>query len=309
MILITGANGYIGRHLAAHLGKSQVILTDIHKTSTFDRFVDFEYISANLNDLAELRSLFTSAEIQTVVHLSALKSVSQSIDSPNLYLNTNYLGTQNLFNLADDFGVRNFLFASSAAVYGSINRSPVQEDGILDPASPYGTSKMLAEEFLKTVSRKNLANVVSLRFFNVAGSAGSDLADTGQGNVFPIFLNAIDKQLPLRIFGSCYQTLDGTAVRDYIHVSDIVDGITDLIEFFSASSSDYSVFNFGSGQGTSVLELANLLLKQFNGSNEVFFEPPRVGDVSEMVADISHANKSFGYSPKLKLGDIISSLS
>lgn len=308
MILITGANGYIGRHLAAHLGESQVVLTDIHASSNFERFLDFNYVSADLNNPEELRNLFVKRQIQTVVHLSALKSVTESIDFPNLYLNTNYLGTQNLFNLALDFGVKNFIFASSAAVYGSLNKGSVKENGTLDPLSPYGKSKMLAEIFLKTASEQKKINSVALRIFNVAGSAHSDLVDTSQGNVFPIFLNAIHKNLPIKIFGSRYQTLDRTAVRDYVHVTDIVNGIVDLIDYLSSNNAYYSVFNFGSGNGTSVLELAEMFVSQFGGSNVILFEEPRSGDVAEIVADIYRAKEIFGYSPKLKISDIIASL-
>ncbi len=308
MILVTGANGYVGRHLAHQIGKGDLMLTDIQEEFLYGGRERYNYISADLRDLDSLEKLFRGKRYEAVIHLAALKSVTESLVNPVGYRESNVIATKNLFEFAVLSGVKSFIFASSAAVYGPQLEIQVAEDSILNPQSPYGLNKWECEKLIKDSSFKSSTRSVSLRFFNIAGSLNSSLMDRGGGNVFPIFIDAIRAKQTLRIFGNTFNTPDGSAVRDYIHVLDVANGILKALDSLSDGKIISPAINLGSGTGTSVLTLVNELSAALKSEVNLAIEDARIGEIDAVVADITKARSELGFIPTRSIEEIIDSL-
>ena len=279
-VLVTGGNGFIGTHLCRllHNNGHSVISLDIVHTGNHP----WECLTADIRDSMHLE------EVDWIVHLAAQISVPLSVDNPDETLSINVDGTSSIIRAAEAASVKKIIFASSAAIYGDCEEIPIPESAPLTPQSPYAVSKIVGEELIK----RSTIQTCSLRFFNVYGPGQS--AEGGYAAVIPAFKKAIQLGKECRIFG------DGTQVRDFIHVYDLVKIILLSLE----SSNLPSEMNVASGIGTSLLDLVQLLQELNPKMADPLFERGRPGDIHTSVADISRLkeNLSFGEMVDLKEG-------
>ena len=275
-VLVTGGAGFIGTHLCKHLHDlgHQVISLDCNHVAD----QPWGCVAGDIRDSLELDG------IDIIVHLAAQISVPISIEHPDETLSVNVDGTSSIIAAAESSGVKRILFASSAAVYGDSEQIPIPEEAPLIPQSPYAVSKIIGEELL----RRSKIESCSLRFFNVYGPDQS--AEGGYAAVIPAFKKAIADGKECRIFG------DGTQIRDFIHVQDLVRIITLAIE----SESLPLELNIASGKATTLLDLIEILGESNPGLSPPVFLEAREGDIHTSLADISRLSQS------LPVGDMIS---
>ena len=318
-ILITGGLGYIGSHAAIQFSKhfDNIYLVDNLSNSSIDVFNAVESLSQNnisffqgdIRDTNFLINIFQNHNIELVVHFAALKSVPESIKDPFIYYQNNVAGTLNLLNVMKRFGVKRFLFSSSAAIYSLKNIFPVTETAKLSFINPYAESKLWCEILLKRLHGENNDMVLGvLRYFNplgnhISGQLGDPISDNAT-NIMPMIFKALSKNKPFAIYGNDYNTPDGTALRDYIHVEDLVAAHIDLSIFMRENISGIFTYNVGLSKAVSVLEL----VKTFNNTNgtdiKINFSRPREGDLPVCYADCSAIRSELGWTPKKSLTDM-----
>jgi len=295
-ILVTGAAGFIGSNIVSNLLRSdcEVIGLDNFFNSRLETIKDFlknpnfTLIKSDIRDYHHLRKILQDVDI--IFHQAALGSVPRSIEAPLSTHEVNITGTLNLLMIANDINVERFLFASSSSVYGEIETLPKIENLPLHPISPYGTSKLAAENYVYSFYKVYGLKTVSLRYFNVYGP--NQIASPYSGVISIFISNVLKNQSPI-IYG------DGTQTRDFTYVQDVVDA--NILAATKANAVG-QVFNIAFGTQTSVLELAQLVLKLVNKINlKIQYQPTRPGDILHSYADISHAKKLLNYSPKFTL--------
>ena len=262
-VLVTGGGGFIGTHLCQYLHDSghQVISLDVMHTNSHP----WECITADIRETLQFDG------IDAIVHLAAQISVPRSIENPDETLSVNVDGTASIITAAESAGVKRIIFASSAAIYGDCEQIPVSEQAPLIPQSPYAVSKIVGEEMF----RKTVIETCSLRFFNVYGPGQS--AEGGYAAVIPAFKKAIELGKECTIFG------DGTQVRDFIHVYDLVRIISLALNVENLPSE----MNVASGEGTSLLDLIEILKELNPQMHSPLFKEERAGDIHTSIADIS----------------------
>lgn len=287
--LITGASGYIGSHLVRHLISTnlQVVCTDLVKNSrsSYLESLGAEFCFGDLRDSAFVNEIVSRDKFQGIVHLAALKSVARSSVYSEDYQETNIGATYSLIESAERNQVTKFIFASSAAVYGANDNLRIKENSLLSPASYYGVTKLRGEEICK--SSKTI-NSISLRFFNVVGSKILQLQDDSTENVLPIFLSMIKSNQSPRVFGSTYETEDGSCARDYIHVDDVIEAIS---YFMLNQWPSIDAINVGAGIETSVLSLIEQINASLGTSVTPTLSPMREGDVARVIANTDSLNQ------------------
>ena len=315
--LITGGAGYIGSHIADEFLASgkDVVLYDSLQSGLLSR-VEFlrrkhnkeiALVVADLRDETSLHKTFTLYNPIGVVHAAALKSVAESMQQPGEYMEVNYESTKRLLAIAAKQLVKDFIFASTAAIYGSPeNSGPIGEDNLKKPISPYGSSKLLAENEINKYLRNSTFKGTSLRFFNVIGSVSLDLMDNSVENLIPIVMNSLKfKQKPI-IYGTDYKTPDGTCIRDYVDVRDIARASLSVAD--SSGELPYAM-NVGTGKGVSVREVIELVAKTSGQNNfEVIEADRRQGDPAILFAEISLIKERLGFTSKFSLEESIQSL-
>jgi len=307
-ILVTGGAGYIGSHIVEQLVKKNFlkifIIDDLstgHKRLISKKA---KFIKANINKTQLIKKIILKNKIDTIIHLAAKTIVSESEKKPKLYYNVNVLGTQSLLNAAKNSSVKNFLFSSTAAVYGSKTRY-VNENSKTSPDSVYGKTKLQAENLVKKGFKKNY---IILRYFNVVGASPSKKIGliNKYGQLFKNFAVEILKKKPkLSVYGNDYNTADGTCIRDFIHVSDLAD--IHLKVLLKVSKNNKSVIlNCGYGKGFSVLEVVNNFKKFSKNKVLVKFEKRRRAEIVESVANVKKLKKYLKWKPKFfNLGRMI----
>ena len=309
-LLITGASGYIGRNVTRYFldrGVEVVGFDLIELYAQAELPSGFQFIQGNINSREDLEKIGKFHDFSAVLHFAALKSVEESFQYPELYMETNVEGTRELLKFADDFGINTFMNFSSAAVYGDVQSGIAAEDLAGDPLSPYGKSKLLAEIIGENfVIGKNL-NVVSLRLFNVGGAYRNELQDRGTKNIVPIFINHVKNNTSPRIFGNSFDTPDGTCLRDYVHVNDICAVIEKLLKLKKMPSKNL-ILNVGTGIGTSVLQVFQEVSKQLGRKIQPTFERERIGDAPKLIADTSKLQHLLQFKPETSFEKIISSI-
>jgi UDP-glucose 4-epimerase len=299
-ILVTGGAGYIGSHIVEQLVKKnflKIFIVDdlstghkqlINKKATF--------IKANINKTQLIKKIILKNKIDTIIHLAAKTIVTESEKKPKLYYKANVLGTSSLLDAAKNSSVKNFLFSSTAAVYGS-KISYVNEKSKTLPDSVYGKTKLQAEDLVKRNFKKNY---IILRYFNVVGASPSKKIGliNKYGQLFKNFAVEILKNKPkLKIYGKDYNTKDGTCIRDFIHVSDLAD--IHLKVLLKASKDNKSVIlNCGYGKGFSVLEVVDNFKKFSKNKVIVKFEKRRKAEIVESVANVTKLKKYLKWRPK-----------
>jgi len=334
-ILITGGAGYIGIHTSSVLlehGFNIVIVDSFLNSSKISlaRLLDLglkdnsfsksqlEFFEGDVRDLNFLRKIFHKRSslgypIEAVIHFAGLKSVSQSILNPDLYWDVNVYGTIQLLKVMREYDCMNFLFSSSATVYSPEERSPLFENSQLKPSDPYGKTKLIVENLLKDFSniQNDSFNYISLRYFNPIGAHPSSNIGESQANsptnLFPHICKAADSKIDvLEIYGNDYPTLDGTCVRDFIHIMDLAEGHLAAINYLfrKDKSNSFNTFNLGTGKGTSVLELVKIFENVNNLKINFHFSERRLGDKPVAFANCDLAKKILNWKPKKNIGDM-----
>ncbi len=307
--LITGAGGYIGRHVVSELEtKSISLLASDRIPKKFIRGLSesVPFYQVDLTEQIEVENIFKDKNIEGVIHLAALKSVENSEKDPQLYRNVNVIGTLNLLKAMQKYEVKKFIFTSSAAVYGETKSGFATETDICNPSSNYGKNKLEIEEVLQKEYTSKM-NHVSLRLFNVGGAKNELLKDKSQDNLIPIIVRKLQNNEVIKIFGNDYQTLDGTPCRDFIHVADVARAFRLAIEYLSTESVPVTL-NIGSGSETSVLQVVNLLSKQLRTNVEIQFCERRKGDIGKLIANTQLASKTISFSAQIPIEEILSSI-
>ncbi len=305
-ILITGGAGYIGSHTAVELldrGDEIIILDNFRnsKPESLNRIreitgKDFKFYEADMLNRSALREIFSKNKISQVVHFAGLKAVGESVEKPLEYYHTNIEGTISLLEIMREFGVRDIVFSSSATVYGLENPSPLIETmPTFTATNPYGYTKVMIEQILRDLDRsENGWSITILRYFNPIGAHKSGkIGEDPQGipnNLMPYITQvAIGKREKLQVFGNDYPTIDGTGVRDYIHVVDLAKGHLAALDK-NLQKSGVKTYNLGTGKGVSVLELIQAFEKASGQKIPFEIAPRRSGDIAECYADATKAS-------------------
>ncbi|MCR3921076.1 MAG: UDP-glucose 4-epimerase GalE [Firmicutes bacterium] len=316
-ILVTGGAGYIGSHTCVALleaGHTVIVADNLinSKAETLERVMqitgkDIIFYQIDVTQAAAVETLFAKHSLDGVIHFAGLKAVGESVDKPLAYYYNNIVSTMVLAQACQKYNVPRFVFSSSATVYGE-NKVPfVETMKLLPTTNPYGETKAISERILTDVVNANPQwSVALLRYFNPVGAHESGLigeAPTGiPNNLMPYIAQVAKGKLDkLRIFGNDYPTVDGTGVRDYIHVMDLAEGHVVALARMSAG---VSIYNLGTGQGTSVLEL----VESFVAANgiEIPYEivARRPGDIAKCYADVTKAKKELNWSTTRNIMDM-----
>ncbi|MEN8138544.1 MAG: UDP-glucose 4-epimerase GalE [Bacteroidota bacterium] len=322
-ILVTGGTGYIGSHTAIELINAghEVLIIDDLSNSSIDVLDRIEKLSGKrpvfeqfkLRDSAKVNDFFEEYNIDAVIHFAASKAVGESVSHPMKYYKNNLVSLANVVDAMSDNNVKNIVFSSSATVYGQPEILPATEDSPILPAeSPYGNTKQIGEEMLmdQTVADSSF-KAVALRYFNPIGAHESgengELPIGVPNNLMPfITQTAIGLRDGLKIFGDNYNTPDGTAIRDYIHVVDISKAHVKAVErMISEESNDqFEVFNLGTGKGFSVKEVIESFEKTTGEKLNYSIAPRRDGDVEQIFASTDKANNVLGWKAEKTLDEM-----
>lgn len=311
-MLVTGGAGYVGSHVVRALGDEghEPIVLDTLEGGSRNAVGQARLVVGDIGDASLLDELFASERFDAVLHFAARKSVEESVRDPLLHFDTNVARTITLLAAMQRAGVDRLVYSSSAAVYGAPERSPVTEDAPLVPLNPYGESKRLVESVLGWTHRQRGLRYAALRYFNAAGAHpdGSIGENWEQAtNLVPLVLRAaLEAGPPVRIFGTDYPTPDGTALRDYVHVSDLASAHVRALHALDESAEPL-ILNLGTGRPTSVREVIDMV--RLVGGVEVpaIEAPRRPGDMAAIWADATLAHRRLGWRAERSFEDIIRS--
>ncbi|MCB4752331.1 MAG: UDP-glucose 4-epimerase GalE [Sulfurovum sp.] len=309
-ILVTGGAGYIGSHTSLLLLEAghKVIVLDNFSNSSSESIKRVEEITGkpivlvegDIRNQNELEALFSSYEIDIVIHFAGLKAVGESVEKPMKYYETNVYGTVQLCKVMAEHGCRSIVFSSSATVYGDPHSVPIKEDFSLHPTNPYGRTKLMIEEMLRDLYiSDNQWKVILLRYFNPVGAhesgkIGEDPNDI-PNNLMPLIAQtAVGKREKISIFGNDYNTHDGTGVRDYIHVMDLSEGHLKALEKIGNMNGVLTI-NLGTGRGYSVFDMVKTFEKVSGKEIPYVIAPRRSGDIAQCYADPSYAKEVLGW--------------
>ncbi|MBQ8281061.1 MAG: UDP-glucose 4-epimerase GalE [Lachnospiraceae bacterium] len=319
-ILLTGGAGYIGSHTAVELLNAgyDVVIADNYgnsKPEVLNRIKEltgkeFKFYEMDVADKTALTNLFSNESIEAVIHFAGLKAVGESVEKPLWYYRNNLDTTLSLMEVMKEYDCKNFIFSSSATVYGTPESVPLTEDtkvGIC--TNPYGWTKWMTEQILKDICKSDSElSVVLLRYFNPVGAHESGrIGEDPQGipnNLFPYIAQvAVGKRDHLNVFGNDYPTPDGTGIRDYIHVVDLAKGHVAALTY-ADNNKGIEVFNLGTGTGYSVLDMVHAF-ESANGIKIPYkIAPRRAGDVAECYADPKKAREVLGWTAEKTLEDM-----
>lgn len=308
--LLVGGAGYIGAHVAdeflAH-GKEVVIYDSLYQgLESRIEYLRTKYkkeiplIVADIRDSAKFEEVLGTYKPYGIIHTAALKAVGESMEKPDEYFEVNFHATTKILELTAKHGIKNFIFSSTAAVYGAPDHSnPIKEDDEKNPISPYGASKLAAEAEVNKFLAIPGNHGTSLRFFNVVGTAALELLDNSIENLVPIVINKIKAGEPPVIYGTDYPTPDGTCIRDYVDVRDIAGA---HLAAADATEPLPLALNVGTGKGGSVREVIKLVCLAAGRSDVVADERDRrAGDPGFLTADVSLIKSAIGFSSKYSL--------
>ncbi|UUV99062.1 UDP-glucose 4-epimerase GalE [Vagococcus luciliae] len=303
-VLVLGGAGYIGSHAVKRLldsGKEVIVVDNLltgHKEAVDERATFYE---GDIRDKDFLTEVFKKEDISQVVHFAASSLVGESVENPLKYFNNNVYGMQTLLEVMNEFDVKEIVFSSTAATYGEPDVTPITEDTLTNPTNPYGESKLMMEKMMKWCDNAYGIKYVSLRYFNVAGamldaSIGED--HTPETHLLPIILQvALNQREKLMIFGDDYPTPDGTCIRDYVHVVDLVDAHILALNYLSKHD-ESQIINLGSSNGFSVKELLTEAINVTGKDIPSEIAPRRAGDPSMLVASNEKAKTILGWNPQ-----------
>jgi UDP-glucose 4-epimerase len=314
-VLVTGGAGYIGSHTVVELlneGFEVVVVDNLMNANeeSLRRVVQItgkqvSFYPVDVRDRAAMETVFTEHEIDWVIHFAGLKAVGESVAKPVLYYDNNLISTLVLLETMQKFGVKNFVFSSSATVYGEPERLPLDEECRLSTTNPYGATKLMQENILKDLYVADQDwNIVLLRYFNPVGAHESGLiGEDPKGipnNLMPYVAQVASGKLKkIGVFGDDYPTHDGTGVRDYIHVVDLAKGHVAAIK--ALKESGVRVYNLGTGIGYSVLDMVKAFSKACGKDLPYEIKPRRAGDVPACYATSAKAEKEIGWKAEYDL--------
>ncbi|MYY12881.1 UDP-glucose 4-epimerase GalE [Streptomyces sp. SID4919] len=310
--LVTGGAGYIGAHVVRALteGGRRVVVYDDLSTGSRDRLPDgVPLVVGSVLDRPALDAALREHGVTGVVHIAGKKQVAESVEKPLFYYRENVTGLQTLLDAMRDADVDRLVFSSSAAVYGMPDVTLVTEDTPCAPMSPYGETKLIGEWLINGASRAYGLRAASLRYFNVAGAASAELADSGVFNLIPMVFERLEADQAPRIFGDDYATPDGTCVRDYIHVQDIASAhLAAALRLTDAEPGTALTLNIGRGEGSSVQEMVERILK-VTGREDIAPEVTarRPGDPARVVAAADRIRAELGWSARHGVDEMIES--
>ena len=309
-ILVTGGAGYIGSHTVVELlerGEEVVIVDNFINSSpdVLDKIKqitgkEFKWYEVDILDKEKLRNVFKENEIESVIHFAGLKAVGESVQKPLEYYKNNLIGTIELLEVMREFNCKKIVFSSSATVYGNPKELPIKEDFPLSTTNPYGTTKLMIEQILQDVGKADKEfRAAILRYFNPIGAHKSGLiGEVPNGipnNIMPYIMGvASGRYEKLTIFGNDYPTPDGTGIRDYIHVVDLANGHLKAIDKLRKEKG-IQVYNLGTGNGYSVLELVKTFEKVNNLKLNYVIGERRPGDIPACYADPSKAERELNW--------------
>jgi UDP-glucose 4-epimerase len=304
-VLVTGGAGYIGSHMVWALLDAGEDVAVIDRLSTGFRWAlppEVMFYQGDIADEALLEQIFADNTIDAIIHFAGSIIVPESVADPLAYYENNTVKSRALIAAAVRYGVRHFVFSSTAAVYGTpAAAEPVTEDTALNPESPYGSSKLMTETMLRDTARAHDFTYTALRYFNVAGA--DPKGRTGQSTVGATHLikvageAALGKRSHIDVFGTDYPTPDGTCVRDYIHVSDLANAHLKALERMRAGGGSMTA-NCGYGRGFSVLEVLDTVRDVHGKPFDVRFAGRRAGDAVMIVANPTLAKRELGWVPQ-----------
>jgi UDP-glucose 4-epimerase len=309
-ILVTGGAGYIGSHTIKQLGEANydLVVYDNLSTGNTDAITYGELVIGDLADRQRLAELFSEHNFDAVLHFAASISVPDSVVKPLEYYSNNTANTLNLLHCCQQFGVNKFIFSSTAAVYGQPEVNPITEETIPQPLNPYGSSKLMSERLIRDYAVASNLKYVILRYFNVAGAEVSgSLGQTGKkaSHLLKVACDAaLGQRSHVGIFGTDFDTPDGTGIRDYIHVDDLARAHVDALIYLN-SDNPSQILNCGYGQGYSVREVIEKV-KEISGVDFTVIEAERrAGDPACVIAANDRITEVLGWQPRFNDLDTI----
>lgn len=316
-ILVTGGTGYIGSHTCVALIRAgyQVVAADNLSHSKVESLARIQMITgktpyfyqADVRDADAMRQIFMDHRIDGVIHFAGLKAVAESVELPLMYYENNVYGTLQLLRVMKEASCKKLVFSSSATVYGAGNIAPYSEDMETGAVNPYGQTKLMIEQILHDICKADSEwSIAALRYFNPIGAHESGLLGEDPSgiptNLVPcIARTAKGKQKALAVYGTDYNTPDGTGVRDYVHVMDIAEGHIAALAEYTETRRGFRTFNLGTGKGHSVLEVVRAYEEVCGKKIPLHTEPRRSGDVAVSYADVTRAQKELKWTAEADL--------
>ncbi|MBQ1847946.1 MAG: UDP-glucose 4-epimerase GalE [Clostridia bacterium] len=318
-VLVTGGTGFIGSHTAIQLSQAgeDIVIIDNFSNSKPEVLgklktitgKEVRFYEGDIRDSAVLDKIFSENAIEAVIHFAGLKAVGESVEKPLEYYENNIGGTINLLEAMKRRGCKKMIFSSSATVYGNDNPVPFVENMSTSAINPYGWTKVMIEHILESVCISDPEfSAILLRYFNPIGAHKSGLiGEDPQGipnNLMPYIMKVAAGELPyLRVYGNDYDTVDGTGVRDFIHVVDLADGHVAALRY-ARSHTGVEAVNLGTGKGTSVLELVSAVEKVTGIKIPYEITGRRTGDIATCYADVTKAKELFGWEAKRDINEM-----
>jgi UDP-glucose 4-epimerase len=306
--LVTGGAGYIGAHVVramVHDGQDVVALDDL-STGDASRIGGAELVEGTVLDRTLLDRVVKERGVTGVVHIAAKKQVGESVAEPLHYYRENVDGLLTLLEACREGGVDRFVFSSSAATYGMPDVDLVTEQTPTAPMSPYGETKLIGEWLLADCAAAFGLRVMAMRYFNVAGAATPDLGDPGAFNLVPLVFQALAAGQRPKVFGSDYPTPDGTCIRDYVHVADIADAHLAAARALDGGAAG-ATYNIGRGQGSSVLEVVDVIGRVTGLDTTPQIVDRRPGDPARVVAAVDKIRAGLGFEARHDLMQMVES--
>jgi UDP-glucose 4-epimerase len=320
-ILVTGGLGYIGSHTVVELqndGYDVVVIDNLNNSSEQVKAriesitgKPFELLVGDVNDTVALQGLFKKHSFDGVIHFAAYKAVGESVENPIMYYQNNVSGLISVLEAMNTFMVSNLIFSSSCTVYGAATDLPVTEDTLIQKAeSPYGTTKILGEDIIQDFAKHKAFKSILLRYFNPVGAHPT--AQIGElplgvpSNLIPfVTQTAAGIRAQLTVYGDDYATIDGTCIRDYIHVVDLAKAHVKALNYADEMNKSVDVFNVGTGNGTTVLEV----IRAFENINGIKLNykigQRRPGDIEQIWADTTKVSEALGWKPQYGVEDMM----
>lgn len=302
-ILVTGGAGYIGSHVVRQLGElgEKVVVLDNLETGKREAVLHGEFIEGNVGDQELVSNIMQSRNIESVIHFAAHTIVPESVSNPLKYYGNNTANTRSLLECCQNNGIKHVIFSSTAAVYGVLEGGVAREDTPTSPINPYGTSKLMSEWMLRDLSAATDLSHVVLRYFNVAGCDPECRIGQNTPNATLLIKVAaevaVGKREALYVFGTDYDTPDGTGVRDFIHVEDLASAHIKALSYLRDGGQS-NTFNCGYGHGYSVREVVNAVEKELGRPINVIEEARRAGDSPCLISDCGAIKETLKWEPR-----------
>ncbi len=306
-----GGAGYLGSHLVEKLSSEnhEIVVFDNHSGNVRTLYKQpISFIHGDVRNNEDFLRLDKYGKYDGVFHLAAKKSVPESIEKPDLYLDVNSTGMTNVISFCLERGIQNLVSTSTAAVYGHADGlSVITENSPVSPINPYGLSKLLAEDELNRICNSTFLNAVSLRTFNIIGTGREDFFDSRGENVLPMIVQKLKKSETFTLFGKNYDTKDGTCVRDYLNVKDVADAhiLAMMYLELNLNLNSHQILNISSGTGVSIFELISKVEKFSGKKLNWCYSENRPGDPASVIGDNTAAKNVIGWKPLVNIDESI----